>query len=232
MSLQRKLDRIHQNILTDAPEEATAFDADTQQMIQQGIGRSALQTGDRAPDFRLPDPLGRETVLNDLLVENAVVLSFYRGSWCPYCNMELHTLQQHLPEIERLGAKLVAISPQVPDESLSTAEKHELTFPVLSDVGNQVARQFGLVFTLSEHLRPMYARFGIDLPSYNGDSSFELPVPATFVLNREGIVRSAFVNADYKQRMEPEEILRALVSINSTQAGLSVEASNRSEEVV
>ena len=115
-----------------------------------------------------------------------------------------------LAEIESFGAQLVAVSPNLPDKSLSTAEKHDLTFEVLSDVGNHVARDFGLVFTLSEELRPIYASFGIDIPAFNGDGTFELPMPATFVIDTEGTVTYAFVDADYTKRLEPTEIVEII----------------------
>ena len=119
-------------------------------------------------------------------------------------------MQRTLPELEALGAKLITVSPQLPDNSLSTAEKLDLTFEVLSDVGNRVARDFGLVFTLPAEMRSIYQDFGIDLPAANGDESFELPVPATYVIDRRGIIRLAFVNIDYTKRLDPEEILAAL----------------------
>jgi peroxiredoxin len=213
MLLQAQLDAMHLGILKDAPSEGAAFDADTEQLVQAGIGSTAPKIGEAAPDFRLPDQLGREVNSQGLRAEGPLVISFYRGNWCPYCNLEMRALQQNLPQIEEAGARLVAISPQLPDESMSMAEKHELAFPVLSDVGNRIARQYGLLFTVSEKLRPMYARFGIDLPKSNGDDSFELPVPGTFVLDRDGIVRDAFVDPDYKKRMEPERILEALATL-------------------
>ena len=119
-------------------------------------------------------------------------------------------MQRALPEIEALGATLVTVSPQLPDNSLSTAEKLDLTFEVLSDEGNMVARDFGLVFTLPAEMRSIYQDFGIDLPAANGDESFELPVPATYVTDRSGIIRLAFVDIDYTKRLDPEEILAAL----------------------
>jgi peroxiredoxin len=119
-------------------------------------------------------------------------------------------LQRALPEIEALGAQLVTVSPQLPDNSLSTAEKLDLTFEVLSDVGNGVAREFGLVFTLPEEMRSIYQDFGIDLPGANGDESFELPMPATYVIDKSGIVRLAFVDIDYTRRLDPEDIIDAL----------------------
>ena len=119
-------------------------------------------------------------------------------------------MQRTLPEIEALGAQLVTVSPQLPDNSLSTAEKLDLTFEVLSDVGNRVAREFGLVFTLPEEMRSIYLDFGIDLPGANGDESFELPMPATYVIDKSGIVRLAFVDIDYTRRLDPDDIIDAL----------------------
>ena len=170
----------------------------------------AVDLGDQAPGFSLPDATGKTVELEALLADGPIVLTFYRGGWCPYCNIELRALQAALPEFRSHGAQLVAVSPQTPDQSLSTAEKNELEFSVLSDSGNSVARQFGLVFTLPEVLRPIYAEFGIDVPAHNGDESFELPVPATYVIGRDGKVHYAFANADYRQRAEPREIVAAL----------------------
>lgn len=122
-------------------------------------------------------------------------------------------MQRALPELEALGARLVTISPQLPDNSLSMADKLDLTFEVLSDVGNRVAREFGLVYTLPAEMRSIYVDFGIDLPAANGDQSFELPVPATYVIDRSGIIRLAFVDIDYTKRLDPEEILAALTKL-------------------
>ena len=135
-----------------------------------------------------------------------MVLTFYRGDWCPYCNLQLRAYQAILPLIQELGASLVAVSPQTPDNSLSTAEKKGLTFPVLSDAGNKVARQYGLVFSLSETLRTVSA----NLPSFNGDDSWELPIPGTFVIAHDRTVRLAFVDADWTKRLEPAAILDTL----------------------
>lgn len=213
MSLQKRLDAMHESILASNPREAALFDQDTDHLIRGGLGSEAPGIGDPAPDFTLPDQLGRSVDAKELRARGPLVISFYRGSWCPYCSLELRALQQFLPRMTELGASLVAISPQVPDESLSTAEKYQLSFPVLSDLGNEVARRFGLVFVLSEGLRPAYAGFGVDLPEYNGTDSFELPVPGTFVIDRGGVIRAAHVNADYKKRMEPDAILAVLAEL-------------------
>ncbi|MCP5414503.1 MAG: AhpC/TSA family protein [Chromatiaceae bacterium] len=184
--------------------------ATTRQLETMGITDRSLKTGDRAPDFLLPNHLGRPRRLTELLADSVVVLSFYRGGWCPYCNMELHALQQSLPEIRASGAELVAISPELPDKTLDTQARHALEFDVLSDRGNRVSEAFGLAFELPEQLRPIYRSLGIDIPAYNGDTSFTLPVPATYVVDSDGIIRFHFVNADYTRRLEPDELLRAL----------------------
>ncbi len=119
-------------------------------------------------------------------------------------------MQLALPEIEALGAHLVAVAPELPDKSLSTAERNALAFEVLSDVGNKVVRDFGLVFSLAEELRPIYASFGIDIPAYNGDDTFELPMPATYVIDTDGIIVHAFVDTDYTRRLEPAKIVEIL----------------------
>ena len=194
-------------------ENLAVMDAATAALRAEGLSEQSLDVGARAPEFRLPAANGGEVILSSLLADGPVVLAFYRGAWCPYCAIELHALQGRLGEITEAGATLVAISPQTPDNSLSTAEKLDLTFPVLSDVGNVVARSFGLVFSLPEDLRTVYDGFGIDLPAANGDRTFELPVPATFVIAADGTVAWRFADADYTKRAEPDEVIAALASL-------------------
>ena len=213
MSLQEQLKAKYEEIKKNAPNEVAIFDADTESFISSGDAPQGLQVGDQLASFELPNQLGQTISLDELQVDSNIVISFYRGGWCPYCNIELCVLQQALPEFKSHGARLIAISPQLPDESMSTAEKNELSFPVLSDAGNKVAKEFGLVFTLSEQLRPLYESFNIDLPATNGDKSFELPIPATFIIDSDGVVKGAFVNADHKQRMDPSDIINVLKEI-------------------
>jgi|TARA_B110000263_G_C15155784_1_gene440040 peroxiredoxin len=215
MSLQEQLKAKYEEIKKNAPNEVAIFDADTESFISSGDAPQGLQVGDQLASFELPNQLGQTISLDELQGDSNIVISFYRGGWCPYCNIELCVLQQALPEFKSHGARLIAISPQLPDESMSTAEKNELSFPVLSDAGNKVAREFGLVFTLSEQLRPLYESFNIDLPATNGDKSFELPIPATFIIDSDGVVKGAFVNADYKQRMDLSDIINVLKEIKS-----------------
>lgn len=186
------------------------MDAATAELAASGLAERSLAVGADAPDFTLPDATGGEVTLSSLLADGPVVVSFYRGGWCPYCSTELRTLQTRLPEIAAAGGRLVAVSPQTPDNSLSTAEKLALAFPVLSDVGNAVARAYGLVFRLPENLRDLYTGWGLDLPAANGDRSFELPLPATFVIAADGKVVWRFADADYTTRAEPDDVLAAL----------------------
>jgi peroxiredoxin len=170
----------------------------------------ATAVGDMAPDFELPDARGGSVSLSGLRSHGPVVLVFYRGAWCPYCNLQLRAFQAALADIHAVGATLVAISPQTPDNSLTLADRAELAFPVLSDAGNVVARSYGLVFTLAAEDRNLHTNVGIDLSSYNGDDSWELPAPAVFVIDTDGIVRFASVAGDYRWRVGPEEALVAL----------------------
>ena len=193
------------------PEKLKIMDRATEELVASGLKEAALKKGDRVDDFILPDAHGAPVDLQSLLEAGPVVISFYRGGWCPYCNIELRGLERALPEIKALGASLLAISPQLPDNSLSTEEKNHLTFPVLSDVGNVVARRFGIVFRLPYDLLETYEAFQHGLPDVNGEEgATELPVPATYVLDRSGIIRLAFVEEDYTKRLDPQMILNAL----------------------
>lgn len=182
----------------------------TTELDSSGIVNNSLKVGDKAPDFELPGATGEPVKLSSLLAKGPVVINFYRGQWCPYCNLELRVFQQLLPEFQQENAQVIAISPELPDNSLSVTEKHDLAFPVLSDVGNTVARSYGLIFALAESLRPLYKGFGIDIPASNGDDTYELPVPATYVIDESGTVRYAYANADYTLRAEPAEVLAAV----------------------
>lgn len=194
-------------------ETLAVMDRATAEVASSGIAGSSLGLGAKVPDFELPDASGTQVSLSALLAKGPVVLSFYRGGWCPYCSTELRALQAKLAEINAAGATLVAVSPQTPDASLSTAEKLELAFPVLSDEGNQVAESFGLVFSLPEALREVYAGFGLDLPAANGDDTFRLPIPATYVIRADGTVAWRFADADYTKRAEPDDVLAALAAL-------------------
>lgn len=179
-------------------------------LAESGQADRALTVGAQAPRFSLPAATGGTVSLDGLLAEGPVVLTFYRGTWCPYCNIALRNLQQHHHEIATRGGQLVAVSPQIPDESLSLSEKHELAFDVLSDIGSDTAKQYGLAFDLPDDLMAVYDSFGIELQRVNGGHPRTLPLPATYVIDREGTIRWAFADADYTTRAEPADILAAL----------------------
>jgi peroxiredoxin len=193
-------------------EILSIYDRDAEALAAGDAFTGARRVGDTAPEFRLPDARGGEVALGDLLAAGPVVLVFYRGAWCPYCNLQLAAFQSALPEIRAAGASLVAVSPQTPDQSLTLAERHELAFPVLSDAGNAVAREYGLVFTQSEVATTTSRGLGIVLADYNGDASNTLPAASTFVIGRDGVISFASVSGDYRWRVGPEEVLTALAA--------------------
>jgi peroxiredoxin len=210
-TLASQLEAVSASVRAQAP--ATVIEtiaAANRRLAESGLVERALHIGQLAPEFVLPDATGRKVDTRTLLARGPLVVSFYRGAWCPYCNLELQAWQRHLPELQSLGATLVAISPQTPDTSLTLAQKHALAYPVLSDLCHRVAREFGIVFTLDMSLRPIYEAFGIDLLAHNGDSTFELPVPATYLIERDGSIAGAWVDVDYRHRAEPSVVLARL----------------------
>lgn len=192
------------------PDTAAVVSDSFEKLAASHVAESAKLVGDRAPAFTLPNATGKPVSLNDVLRHGPLVLSFYRGGWCPFCSLELQALQSILPDIRALGANLIGVSPETPDNSLSTVEKQQLEFEVLSDQGNQMARDYGLLFAVYEEMRPLYLEWGFDIPAVNGDDSWEIPVPATYVIDSSGIIRAGYVNKDYTKRMEPDDILTAL----------------------
>lgn len=211
MSLQEQLQQQKaQTAQKASPEILATMGKATTDLKASGIENRALGVGDEAPGFSLPNAHGKQVSLSSLLANGPVVLNIYRGGWCPYCNLELKALAAELPSIRAAGAQLVAIAPEKPEKALETSERHALEFEVLSDSGNRVSRQFGLVFTLPEAIREIYTAFGIDVPAFNGDETFELPLPATYVIDRNGVIVHAFVDADYTQRLEPSEIVEVV----------------------
>lgn len=211
MSLQKSIDTLKSRFLEQVPDEIKDIVGKAQQALKDSrIAERALGTGNVAVDFTLPNAMGKPVSSEVLREKGPLVVSFYRGSWCPYCNLELKALQHVKDEIEALGAHMVAISPQVPDETLSTAEKNELDFEVLSDVNNEVASEFGLTFSLDEKLRPIYKNWGADVAAVNDDPDCKLPLPATYVIGQDGTIVHSFVEEDHTQRLEPDEILASL----------------------
>jgi peroxiredoxin len=191
-------------------EERAVRDGAINEVADSQLADRALGVGEQIPRIVLPDATGRTVDVSDLLSQGPVVISFYRGSWCPYCNLELRALQMRLPDIHELGASLVAISPELPDRSLSVAEKNELAFPVLSDAGNGVARQFRLTHRIAADVVDYQLGNGNDVAAFNGSDVAEVPLPATYVIDGQGVVRFAFVSADYTQRADPDAVVAAV----------------------
>lgn len=189
------------------PERAAIYGTAQAAIEASGILENALRTGDRAPMFELPDANGNIVRLADILADGPAIVSFYRGSWCPFCNIELRALQRELEAVSAAGATLVAISPNVPDESLSLAEKLGLTFPVLSDAENAVAKQFNLVYVMEQGLVEFYEGIDRRINEMNGSDKWELPVPATYVIDRDGVIRYDFVDLNHRVRAEPADVV-------------------------
>lgn len=216
MSLQAKLDAFKAEFEAGKPPYRVppsvieTMHRATAELKASGAAQRALTVGDKAPAFLLKDPEGADVSSAELLKQGPLVVSFYRGVWCPYCNMDLQALQAALPEFVRLGAKLVAISPQTAPNSRKSARQNALTFPILSDPGNEVAAAFGLRFAMPDYLVELYKNLKNDLTAFNGDSSWTLPMPARYVIGQDGTILYAEVNPDYTRRPEPEELLPAL----------------------
>lgn len=175
---------------------------------QQESGEvTGLQVGEKAKDFSLTDTFGNEVNLYTELGKGPVVLTFYRGGWCPFCNRQLKAYQDILPQIHAAGAELIAISPQLPDQSLTAREKISLEFMVLSDIKGNVSSAYNLLYEVPEELKQLYLNIGIDLTEYNGTDQWILPVPATFMIDESATVRFAYVNPNFMTRVEPEDIL-------------------------
>lgn len=209
-SLQETLDTRKAEFEQKAPESLKLIYADgISSVAESGMLDEAKNEGDKAPDFALTNAVGKQVSLQDYLAKGPVVLTWYRGGWCPYCNMTLARLQEELPNFKAEGANLLALTPELPDKSVSTAEKHDLQFEVLSDVGNVVAREYGIVFKLTDEVASSYQK-SFDLHGYNGDDSDELPLAATYVIDTDGIIRYAFLDSDYRNRAEPKAIIQAL----------------------
>jgi peroxiredoxin len=209
MPLKEELDEIKATFArkNDATVVA-AYEKGIEDLRAAGLEANALKPGDRAPDFTLPDATGKPVTLSERLKDGPVVLKFYRGGWCPYCNLELRAYQKALPELEAVGAQLIAVSPESPDNSLSTKEKNQLAFSVVTDPAGRTAGDYRLAFQLSPELKAIYQARGRDLAEWNG-GDWTLPVPGTFVIGKDGRIVLAHVDADYRSRLEPDVAVAA-----------------------
>jgi len=182
-----------------------------EQLCASGMAGRVLSVGARAPHFELPDQEERLVSSAELLSRGRLVICFFRGRWCPFCVAQLEAMNLALPRMQSAGSSLVAISPQTAKQSFFMRDQHQLRFPLLSDSHNRVARGFGLVYPIPQEQKEVYSRTFVNLPFLNGDSSWELPIPATYILERDGAALYASVHPDYTRRPEPEEIICRLL---------------------
>ena len=212
MSLQATLDAYRANFEANVapPDVVAVMRRVTADLVASGQAERALKAGDRAPAFSLNDPDGVAVSSADLLAQGPLVLSFYRGVWCPYCNFDLAALEAARSEIEARGARLVAVSPQTPANSRKAQRNGHLGFPILSDVGGAVAAAFGLRWSMPEDLKRIYMGFGVDLAVFNDDDAWTLPMPARYVIGRDGVIAYGEVNPDYTRRAEPSDVFPTL----------------------
>lgn len=224
MTLQERLDTFRTEFesgkFTFKPTQAQldVMHRATTELIASGLADRALKAGDVAPSFALSDAEGHVVGSKELLARGPLVVSFYRGVWCPYCNLELQALEAARPEFEAYGARLVAISPQTPPNSRKSQRQNGLGFPILSDANSKVAAAFGIRFALPGDLVELYKVFGNDLPAINGDSSWVLPTPARYVIGTDGVIAYAEVNPDYTRRPDPTELLPVLDRLRAATA--------------
>lgn len=207
--LSKQLEAREEEFKGSLPEEHQILLQSVDYLRESGIARG-LQAGESAPDFTLTDALGKEIRLSEELANGPVILTFYRGGWCPFCNLQLRAYQEFLPEFRELGASLIAVSPQSPDNTLSQQEKERLTFLVASDTEGRVAEQYRVLYEVTGSLKSLYEKFNLHLPEYNASSRWFLPVSATFVVDRSSIIRYAHIDPNFMRRLEPDTILQVL----------------------
>ena len=211
MTLRDQLKEYADTSAKNMPEEAkNIMQAGIDKLEKTDIIKNATKKGDVFPDFSLPNAKGELISLDALLEKGKVVLTFYRGGWCPYCNLALRALQNVIPEIKEKNATLVAITPETPDNTLSVKEKNKLDFEVLTSRNNELARFLGLTYRLPKELTTLYQKFGIDLTESQGNNDNELPIAATYIIEKDKKITYSFISEDYKLRAEPSDIIAAL----------------------
>jgi peroxiredoxin len=207
IELQSKIDSLNEDLDNNAPKELlNGLALEIIKVSQSQVTRRAKQRGEQAPLFTLPNAVNKKVSLQEYLEKGLVVLVWYRGGWCPYCNTMLHELQLYLPQINAAGANLLAISPDSPDSSLSNSEKHDLAFEVLSDHNNEVAHNYNIAYSTGETTQGF-------IKSVNGEVQTELPLAAVYIIDQTGLIRYAFLDADFRRRAEPYDIVTTLQNI-------------------
>lgn len=219
MSLQEKLDGFKAKFKTMAPEGAfDTFARSTQELIDSGQAERAIKAAEKVPNFVLADSDRNDVALKDLLAKGPVVLTFYRGVWCPYCNIELQALEEVAADIRARGASLVAISMQGAADSRKSQKDNKLSFPILTDKNGELADKLGIRWSLQDYVIPFHQGFGVELPRIHGDGQWNLPMPARYVVDTDGTIVYAEVNPDYTRRPEPADLFPVLDKLASTVA--------------
>jgi peroxiredoxin len=209
--LAAQIQQFNIELATQVPQEVLdTFGKSIQDLKTKNIEEKSIKIGETMPNFSLKNAKNEIVNSSDILKNGKMIIAFYRGSWCPYCNLELKVLQEKIAEFKEKNASLVAISPQSPDNSLTIIEKHNLTFEVLTDKDNTFARQLGIVFELQDFVLPFYNALGIDLTNFNKNNDNSLPIPAVFVVNEDGKIIYKFADANYMNRIDIDELLKTL----------------------
>lgn len=216
MNLTAQLKKQKETFKQKAPQEIQkSMEEAHKELIKRDIAKNALKLSDYFPNFELRNHNNKNISLSSILETGDYhIISFYRGGWCPYCNLELKSLHDNISIFKELNTTLTAITPETPDNSLSTFNKNNLAFDILTDNNGTVAKSVGIAFTLPEVLKPIYKEFGIDISKHNGDEEYQLPVPATFILNNKGQIVYEYIELDYTQRLDPEILINFLKSKN------------------
>jgi len=209
-NLKEQIQKFQEANTGQMPQEVVALFGRALNELRNSGEAKGLSGGAKAPNFTLKDALGNDVELYNELEKSPVVLTFYRGQWCPYCNLQLKAYQEILPDIHDLGAQLIAVNPQNPDNAMTMKEKAGLSFTVLSDVQGLVADKYKLRFDIPAYVQELYQKMGLNLSDHNAGGEWALPVPATLVIDQNAMIRAVFIDPDYTKRMEPQAILDAL----------------------
>ncbi|AZA48578.1 AhpC/TSA family protein [Chryseobacterium carnipullorum] len=210
-SLAQQIDKLNHTLSSQLPIEVLqAFRKSIEELKTSNLEKNSLKIGDKMPEFSLPNTVGQMISSREILKKEKMILTFYRGNWCPYCNLELRSLQENLSLIKNKNSFLAAVSPQTLHYSKTTVEENDLGFDVLTDAGNAFAKKLGIVFQLTDFLLPYYESLGIDLTEFNGNEDNMLPIPAVFVVDRNGYIIFRFLDVNYMNRLDIEELIKVL----------------------
>lgn len=214
-NLQEKLTELRNKSEKENPDLTNKNRQSIVELKRAKVSEKSIKIGEKMPDFILPNSSNQMTTLNELTQNCNIIVNFYRGNWCPYCKMELMALKKYFAEFKKFNGKIIAIAPENPQQSVQTVEEFDLPFDVLSDTDNKLAKQIGIAYAIPEYLLKVYEKYGLDISKHNSSDKFELPLPATYVLDKEGVVRYTFVTPDYTIRANMEDILDVLQEIEN-----------------